>query len=113
MTNQEIATYLKKIKNFSTSLWDKPRPKWTAEDFKELKKLKQQAKGKQIKKITVAHNCKKIMRISDGKVYKSLSECAKDKDNPALNSLCQAFKGNEVYKGILTRFKIVELCETK
>ena len=110
MNNQEIASYLKSIKNFSTSLWDKPRPKWTIDDFKELKNLTAKSKGKNFgrPKGIPAHNKKKIMRLSDGKIYNSFLECEKDKGNPRNGSLSLAFKGQKRYKGILTRFKLIE-----
>ena len=50
MNNEQIASYLKSIINFSTSLWDKPRPQWNADDFKVLLGLKKQSKTKQYRK---------------------------------------------------------------
>lgn len=111
MTNKQIAIYLKSIKNFSTTLWDKPRPKWTSEDFEKLKHLQHNSKGKITTgrpKGTPAHNSKKIMRLSDGKIYNSFLECEKDEGNPRNGSLSLAFKGNQRYKGILKRFKLIE-----
>ena len=111
MTNQEIADYLKTIGNFSTSLWDKPRPLWTSDDFKALKQLKPKAKRKYATgrpKGTPSHNSKKIMRLSDGKIYNSFLECSEDKSNPRNGSLSLAFKGYKGYQGILKRFKLIE-----
>ena len=48
------------------------------------------------------------MRLSDGVVYDSLTECGDDIGNPTANSLCQAFKGNKNYKNLLNRFKKIE-----
>ena len=111
MTNEQIASYLKSIKNFSTSLWDKPRPKWTAEDFEKLKQLQPKSKSKfptGRPKGIPSHNSKKIMRLSDGKIYNSFLECSEDKSNPRNGSLSLAFKGYKGYQGILKRFKLIE-----
>ena len=108
MTNEQIANYLKSVGNFSTSLWDKPRPQWTADDFKVLLGLKKQYKTKQYRKRKNAPNRIRIMRLSDGVVYDSLTECGDDIGNPTANSLCQAFKGNKNYKNLLNRFKKIE-----
>ena len=108
MTNEQIANYLKSVGNFSTSLWDKPRPQWTSDDFKILLGLKKQSKNKQYRKRKNSPNRIRIMRLSDGVVYDSLTECGDDIGNPTANSLFQAFKGNKNYKNLLNRFKKIE-----
>ena len=117
--NKDISTILRDANNYTSYLWDKPRPKWDDKDFILLDKIKNnkiEPKEKAIRtgkpKGLPAINRKQIIRLSDNKIYNSLSECAKD-GNPTVSSLSQAFKGNSRYKGILTRFKIIELCETK
>ena len=111
--NKDISNILRDANNYTSYLWDKPRPKWTVDDFKLLDKIKNKEieTKKRIKdgrpKGIPAKNKLQIIRLSDNKIYSSLSECAKD-GNPNVSSLSQAFKGNKRYKGILTRFKIVE-----
>ena len=110
--NQDISNILRNANDYNSYLWDKPRPKWTVEDFKLLDKIKNKEieTKKRIKdgrpKGIPAKNKLQIIRLSDNKIYSSLSECAKD-GNPNVSSLSQAFKGNKRYKAILKRYELL------
>ena len=110
--NKDISTILRDANNYTSYLWDKPRPKWTVDDFKLLDKIKNKEieTKKRIKdgrpKGIPAKNKLQIIRLSDNKIYSSLSECAKD-GNPNVSSLSQAFKGNKRYKAILKRYEFL------
>jgi len=111
--NQDISNILRNANDYNSYLWDKPRPKWTVEDFNLLDKIKNrkiEPKEKVIRtgrpKGLPAINRKQIIRLSDNKIYNSLSECAKD-GNPTVSSLSQAFKGNSRYKAILKRYELL------
>ena len=109
--NQDISNILRNANDYNSYLWDKPRPKWTIDDFNLLDKIKNKEieTKKRIKdgrpKGQPAINRKQIIRLSDNKTYNSLSECAKD-GNPNVSSLSQAFKGNKRYKAILKRYEL-------
>ena len=111
--NKDISNILRDANNYTSYLWDKPRPKWDDKDFDLLDKIKNRTiepKEKAIRtgrpKGIPAKNKLQIIRLSDNKIYSSLSECAKD-GNPNVSSLSQAFKGNKRYKAILKRYELL------
>lgn len=58
-------------------LWNYQVNKWTPEQIKEFEKLKQSDNLVKIKVKRIANNSVKIIRVSDGFIYNSISECEK------------------------------------
>jgi len=67
------------IKNPSSKLWDKDFKRWNDKDKADFEKLEN---GVIIKKIErrINVNAIKVLRVSDGKIYHSITECAMQND---------------------------------
>lgn len=103
MKNKEISEILIKAGDNTSYLWNKPRPDWNNDDFKVLdcirngerysdndrseynrryyehKKQRLQSMNNGYKGTGMHRkHSKSVVRISDGKVYESMTDCAKD-----------------------------------
>lgn len=81
------------IKNPHHRLWDKPLSKWTEKEKEEFDNLQSKPKP------NWAVNSKKVIRISDGFIYPSISECKRQ------NGLCKVIMYRKLKEG--TEFKTI------
>lgn len=77
------------IKNPHHRLWDKPLHKWTEQERNEFDKLEEKKKRN-----WVAVNSVKVIRVSDGFEYSSISECRRQ------NGLCKVIMDRKLKLGI-------------
>ena len=77
------------IKNPHHSLWDKPLNKWTDEDRKSFQNLEVKKKRN-----WTAVNSVKVVRVSDGFIYDSISECKRQ------NGFCKIIMDRKLKAGI-------------
>jgi len=77
------------IKNPHYSLWDKPVSKWTEQEKKEFDKLEEKKKRN-----WKAVNSVKVIRISDGFEYPSISECRRQ------NGFCKVIMDRKLKEGV-------------
>lgn len=83
------------IKNPHHRLWDKPLHKWTEQEKKEFQNLEEKPKRN-----WKAVNSVKVVRVSDGVQYASISECRRK------NNLCKVIMDRKLAEGI--EFKRVQ-----
>jgi len=93
MKQSEVMPTLRKFPQHS--LWNYQVSKWTAEQIKEFENLRD-GKEKVVKRKMnrIAVNSVKIIRVSDGFVYNSISECEK------LNGFHNVEMRNKIEEGI-------------
>jgi hypothetical protein len=77
------------IKNPHHRLWDKPLHKWTEKERNEFHKLEEKKKRN-----WVAVNSVKVIRVSDGFEYSSISECRRQ------NGFCKVIMDRKLKLGI-------------
>lgn len=77
------------IKNPHHRLWDKPLHKWTEQERNEFDKLEEKKKRN-----WVAVNSVKVIRVSDGFEYSSISECRRQ------NGFCKVIMDRKLKLGI-------------
>jgi len=80
-------------KNPHHRLWDKPLHKWTEQEKQEFENLEEKPKPK-----WKAVNSKKVIRVSDGFEYPSISECKRQ------NGFCKVIMYRKLALGI--EFKV-------
>lgn len=76
-------------KNPHHRLWDKPLSKWTEQEKQEFENLEQKKKRN-----WKAVNSVKVIRISDGMEYASISECRRK------NGLCKKVMDQKILIGL-------------
>lgn len=76
-------------KNPHHRLWDKPINKWTEKEKEEFENLSKKEKNIWKQAVSI-----KVERISDGKVYESISECRRQ------NGLCKVIMYRKLESGI-------------
>lgn len=84
------------IKNPHHTLWDKPLSKWTEIDKQTFQNLEQKKKRN-----WKAVNSRKVIRISDGTIYDSISDCRRK------NNLCKVIMDRKLKQG--TEFKPLDV----
>jgi hypothetical protein len=82
------------INNPHHRLWNKPLSKWTEKEKKEFQNLEQKPRRK-----WKAINSKKVIRVSDGFEYPSISECRRK------NGFCKVIMDRKLLSGIEFKFK--------
>lgn len=81
------------IKNPHHNLWNKPLNKWSEEDRKTFYSLEQKTAPN-----WKAVNSKKVIRVCDGKIYNSISECRRE------NGLCKVIMDRKLKAGLEYKF---------
>ena len=77
------------IKNPHHSLWDKPLNRWSEIDKQTFQNLEQKSKRN-----WKAVNSKKVIRVSDGTIYDSISDCRRK------NNLCKVIMDRKLKLGV-------------
>ena len=100
MRNHEISKILMDAGVKEHRLWDKPRPRWNDYDFIVLECIKRGVPIEKKKSVSEFSIDRKIKRLSDGKIYNSVKEAAKD-NKVGLNQIYESCNGTrEIIKYI-------------
>ena len=82
------------IENPCSDLWDKDFKEWIAKDYQQFQAMEQGILTAKKPKKRI-HNAVSVMRVYDGKIYLSITDCRTE------NKLCKATILKMVREGIL------------